>query len=70
VLLYELLLGESPFEAESDGELFSLILNQPIELPERVPAATKSMLMGFLNRDETKRLGCGPNGFNNVKQHP
>mmetsp|Transcript_30723 Transcript_30723/g.92115 ORF Transcript_30723/g.92115 Transcript_30723/m.92115 type:complete len:781 (+) Transcript_30723:192-2534(+) len=70
VMLYELLLGESPFDSEDDEELFNMILTHPIELPAHLPVATKALVMGFLVRDENKRLGCGANGFNNVKAHP
>jgi hypothetical protein len=36
VVLYEMLCGDSPFEAEDETELFELILQQPIEMPADV----------------------------------
>merc|ERR1712195_240488 len=65
-----MLCGESPFEAEDEGELFELILSQPIEMPDDIKPETESFLKGILIRDPKKRLGCGDSGRNNIKYHP
>jgi classical protein kinase C beta type len=33
-------------------------------------APSRALLDGFLNRDPSKRLGCGPNGKTDIKRHP
>lgn len=67
VLMYELLVGTSPFEAEDQDELFELIQNADVVYPALVsPAATKC-LRGLLERSPSARLGCGPNGRKNLE---
>lgn len=70
VMAYEMLSGESPFEAEDETELFELILSQPIEMPADIQPETESFLKSILQRDPEKRLGCGDTGRNNMKYHP
>ena len=70
VMVYEMLCGESPFEAEDETELFELILSQPIEMPDDIQPETESFLKGILTRDPVNRLGCGDAGKNNIKYHP
>lgn len=69
IMIFEMLTGESPFDSDDDEELFDMILNAPITYPAELSDASTSLLKGFLNRDENKRLGCGDNGYNNVKSH-
>eukprot|EP00041_Stephanoeca_diplocostata_P027565 m.760612 g.760612 ORF g.760612 m.760612 type:complete len:786 (+) comp23200_c2_seq1:185-2542(+) len=69
IMIYEMLLGESPFDSDDDEELFDMILNAPISYPAELSEASTSFLKGLLQRDENKRLGCGDNGYNNVKSH-
>ena len=68
VLMYEMLVGNSPFEADDQDELFDLIQNAEIEYPAIITAKAKECLQGFLTRLPTKRLGCGTDGSENIKK--
>ena len=56
VVLYEMLCGDSPFDAADETELFEMILQQPIHMPESVQPATVLLLQGLLTRNPTNRL--------------
>lgn len=62
VLLYELLLGYSPFEIQDDdmNELYRKIVEDEVELPRdsSISQEASSMLTGLLTKDPRDRLGC------------
>lgn len=70
VLIFEMLVGDSPFEGEDEEELFDQILHKKVNYPSRLDAAAKSLLDGFLNRDPKSRLGCSRTGRDDIKAHP
>eukprot|EP01086_Lenisia_limosa_P001758 TRINITY_DN1359_c0_g1_i4.p1 TRINITY_DN1359_c0_g1~~TRINITY_DN1359_c0_g1_i4.p1 ORF type:complete len:147 (-),score=33.23 TRINITY_DN1359_c0_g1_i4:85-525(-) len=68
--MYEMLTGLPPFYDTNVHTMYENILRKPIVFPESFDKDTKSMLMGLLDRDPSKRLGSGPNGGRDVKSHP
>eukprot|EP00056_Hartaetosiga_gracilis_P004814 m.78310 g.78310 ORF g.78310 m.78310 type:complete len:734 (-) comp11950_c0_seq1:216-2417(-) len=70
VLVYEMLVGDSPFEGDDEDELFDQILTHKVDFPARLNAESKSFLNGLLVRDPRKRLGCSRSGQEDVKAHP
>lgn len=70
VLCYEFLVGDSPFEADEDDELFDQILNAKVEFPAKLDSSAKDFVNALLNRDPLTRLGCGDKGESNIKRHP
>ncbi|XP_057669398.1 atypical protein kinase C-like [Diorhabda carinulata] len=76
VLIYEMLVGRSPFLSEnfedySEDCLFQIILQKPIRIPRNLSTKASNVLRGFLNKDPLHRLGCRkPEGFNEVLRHP
>ncbi|KAJ9066407.1 Serine/threonine kinase [Entomophthora muscae] len=70
VLLYEMILGQSPFHGEDEDEIFDAILEDDILYPYNLARESVSILQKLLNRDPTKRLGGGPEDASEVKRHP
>ncbi|XP_048062244.1 protein kinase C, eta, b isoform X1 [Megalobrama amblycephala] len=58
VLLYEMLSGHAPFEAETEDELFECILRDEIIYSSWLSNEAEDILRGLLTRDPACRLGC------------
>ncbi|XP_041927693.1 protein kinase C eta type-like isoform X1 [Alosa sapidissima] len=58
VLLYEMLSGHAPFEAENEDDLFEAILNEEITYAPWLSKDAVSILQEFLTKNPTRRLGC------------
>ncbi|XP_042294754.1 ribosomal protein S6 kinase alpha-5 [Sceloporus undulatus] len=74
VLMYELLTGASPFtvdgERNSQADISRRILKSEPPYPQEMTALAKDIIQCLLIKDPKKRLGCGPDGADEVKQHP
>lgn len=69
VLCYEFLVGDSPFEADDDDELFDQICNSVLEYPGKMDPSAKDFVNRLLDRNPASRIGCGPNGKADIKAH-
>lgn len=69
VLLYEMAQNMSPFEGDTDEELFEHILTAPIEIEPEISRGLKSAILGFLNRNPKERLGCSRSGRKDCEDH-
>uniref|UniRef100_A0A8C1SYF9 Protein kinase C n=1 Tax=Cyprinus carpio TaxID=7962 RepID=A0A8C1SYF9_CYPCA len=58
VLVYEMLSGHAPFEAETEDELFECILKDEIIYSSWLSNEAEDILRGLLSRDPSCRLGC------------
>lgn len=63
VLLYEMLIGIDPFNADTPMEVFKRILRQKIQFPEKFYKDGKSLIKHLLERDLSKRYGNLSNGL-------
>jgi len=57
VLIYELLAGYAPFEAESSNDLCMLICTQEVEIPGGFSREASNLIKGLLRKDIRKRFG-------------
>merc|ERR1712187_879745 len=68
------MLGTFPFATDtaSQTEVFRAILRTPLKFPKWLSKeeTTKSLLKALLSRDPLQRPGAGPNGFDELKEHP
>ncbi|XP_056283160.1 protein kinase C eta type [Pseudoliparis swirei] len=58
VLLYEMLSGHAPFEAENEDDLFESILNEDIVYASWLSAEAVNILKALLTKNPARRLGC------------
>ncbi|XP_029684897.1 serine/threonine-protein kinase N2-like isoform X4 [Takifugu rubripes] len=67
VLIYEMLVGESPFPGEDEEEVFDSIVNDDVQYPECIPPGAVPIIQKLLKKNPLKRLGAGERDANEVK---
>jgi len=70
VLLYEMLVGETPFVDPNEPHMYQLICRGEFSFPIGVDEVTQDLIKGLLEVDTTKRLGCAAQGAEEIKAHP
>ncbi|KAH9400648.1 Calcium-independent protein kinase C [Tyrophagus putrescentiae] len=71
VLIYEMVAGQPPFEAENEDDLFESILHDDVVYPVWLSKEAVSILKGFLTKNPSRRLGCvGLQGESAILSHP
>ncbi|KAI9220690.1 kinase-like domain-containing protein [Blastocladiella britannica] len=69
ITLYELLHGERPFAANTIEELAHAVKNDPIEWRVECSPEMLNFVLSLMDRNVGRRLGCGPRGPYEVKEH-
>merc|ERR1719474_391151 len=69
ILLYEMMVGQPPFEGEDEEELFSAIANSSVTYPKALSKEAKDICKGLLMKNPVKRLG-NQREEEEVKCHP
>ncbi|XP_012272167.1 protein kinase C isoform X2 [Orussus abietinus] len=72
VLMYEMMAGQPPFEADNEEDLFESILHDDVLYPVWLTHEAVSILKGFMTKNPAKRLGCVADngGESAIKVHP
>lgn len=72
ILIIEMLTAENPLRGENRRESEHLTKHRDLTdaLPAYIQPTAKDVSLKLLNRDATKRLGCGEAGVKEIKQHP
>uniref|UniRef100_A0A1J3FTE5 non-specific serine/threonine protein kinase n=2 Tax=Noccaea caerulescens TaxID=107243 RepID=A0A1J3FTE5_NOCCA len=68
ILLYEMLTGKPPFLG-SKGKIQQKIVKDKIKLPQFLSSEAHALLKGLLQKEPERRLGSGPSGAEEIKQH-
>ncbi|KAJ2459163.1 Serine/threonine kinase [Coemansia sp. RSA 2424] len=69
VLIYEMILGTSPFHGEDENEIFDSILEDEILYPVRMSRDSVFICQALLEKDPSKRLGSGPSDAEDIMKH-
>lgn len=72
VLMYEMMAGQPPFEADNEDDLFESILHDDVLYPVWLSREAISILKGFMTKNPARRLGCVKNhgGERAILIHP
>jgi serine/threonine protein kinase len=70
VLMYEMLVGYSPFDGETKIEVFKKINEGKVTFPKGISKVAKSLIKKLLNKEKSERIGCLKGGINDIKEHP
>uniref|UniRef100_A0A8C5RS27 protein kinase C n=1 Tax=Laticauda laticaudata TaxID=8630 RepID=A0A8C5RS27_LATLA len=69
VLIYEMLVGESPFPGDDEEEVFDSIVNDEVRYPRFLTTEAISIMRRLLRRNPERRLGAGEKDAEDVKKH-
>ncbi|KAF5178771.1 Serine/threonine-protein kinase AtPK2/AtPK19 [Thalictrum thalictroides] len=69
ILLYEMLSGQPPFTHTNRQKLQQRIIKEKIKLPSFLTSEAHSLLKGLLQKEPARRLGSGPSGGDEIKNH-
>ncbi|XP_073670784.1 serine/threonine-protein kinase N2 isoform X1 [Paramisgurnus dabryanus] len=69
VLIYEMLVGESPFPGDDEEEVFDSIVNDEVRYPRFLSPDSVSIMQKLLQKNPERRLGAGEQDANDVKRH-
>ncbi|KIW60682.1 protein kinase C-like [Exophiala xenobiotica] len=69
VLIYQMLLQQSPFRGEDEDEIYDAILADEPLYPIHMPRDSVSILQKLLTREPEMRLGSGPGDAQEVMSH-
>eukprot|EP00118_Oscarella_pearsei_P001236 m.6947 g.6947 ORF g.6947 m.6947 type:complete len:700 (+) comp17286_c0_seq1:114-2213(+) len=71
VLMYEMMAGQPPFEADNEEDLFDSIIHDDVLYPVWLSKEAASIIRGFLTKMPNKRLGCQAGvGEQVIRSHP
>nr|XP_061829586.1 serine/threonine-protein kinase N1-like isoform X1 [Nerophis lumbriciformis] len=70
VLVYEMLVGESPFPGDDEEEVFDSIVNDEVRYPRFLSTESIGIMRRLLRRNPERRLGSGEKDAEDVKKQP
>uniref|UniRef100_A0A671MSX0 protein kinase C n=1 Tax=Sinocyclocheilus anshuiensis TaxID=1608454 RepID=A0A671MSX0_9TELE len=69
VLIFEMLVGESPFPGDDEEEVFDSIVNDEVRYPRFLSTEAISIMRRLLRRNPERRLGACERDAEDVKKH-
>uniref|UniRef100_A0A8C5GTW8 protein kinase C n=1 Tax=Gouania willdenowi TaxID=441366 RepID=A0A8C5GTW8_GOUWI len=70
VLVYEMLVGESPFPGDDEEEVFDSIVNDEVRYPRFLSTEAIGIMRRLLRRNPERRLGSGEKDAEDVRKQP
>uniref|UniRef100_A0A8C0G598 Serine/threonine-protein kinase N3 n=1 Tax=Chelonoidis abingdonii TaxID=106734 RepID=A0A8C0G598_CHEAB len=70
VLIFEMLVGESPFPGDNEEEVFDSIVNEEVRYPRFLSSEALPMLRKLLQKCPERRLGAGERDAEEIKTQP
>ncbi|CAG4983257.1 unnamed protein product [Colias eurytheme] len=68
VLIFEMLVGESPFPGEDEGEVFDSIVNDEVRYPRTLSLESIALMRRLLRKNPERRLGSSERDAEDVKK--
>lgn len=68
VLIFEMLVGESPFSGESEEEIFDSIVNSEVTYPRYLSIEACAIMRRLLHKNANRRLGATEKDAEDVKR--
>ncbi|XP_070177306.1 serine/threonine-protein kinase N2-like isoform X1 [Littorina saxatilis] len=68
VLIYEMLVGESPFPGDDEEEVFDSIVNEEVRYPRYLSTEAIAIMRRLLRRNPDRRLGASERDAEDVKK--
>ena len=69
-VMFEMLAGKLPFPIKRGIKLNSKLYEKPVEFPKNITKEAKDLIQQLLVVNPNERLGQGPDGSQNIKNHP
>ena len=69
-VMYEMLVGRLPFAIKRGVKLSLKIYERKIDFPKNINQDAKDLIQKLLIVNPSKRIGFGPNGAEDIKNHP
>ncbi|KAG7194157.1 Serine/threonine kinase [Scheffersomyces spartinae] len=69
VLLFQMLLCQSPFKGDDDDEIFNAIEHDAVKFPISMPKQTVLILQSLLTKDPSQRLGSSERDALEIMEH-
>uniref|UniRef100_A0A8C1WPN2 protein kinase C n=1 Tax=Cyprinus carpio TaxID=7962 RepID=A0A8C1WPN2_CYPCA len=70
VLIYEMLVGESPFPGDDEEEVFDSIVNDEVRYPRFLSTEAIGIMRRLLRRNPERRLGSSERDAEDIKKQP
>ncbi|XP_058015091.1 serine/threonine-protein kinase N3 [Ahaetulla prasina] len=70
VLIFEMLVGESPFPGDNEEEMFDSIISEEVRFPRFLSELSTSLMHKLLQKCPERRLGAGAKDAEEIKIHP
>lgn len=68
VLIFEMLVGESPFSGDTEEEVFDSIVNHDVVYPRFLSIEAVAIMRRLLNKNPSRRLGASENDAEDIKR--
>jgi len=69
VLIFEMLVGESPFPGDNEDEVFDSIVNEEVRYPRFLSQESIQLMRRLLRKSPERRLGASPRDAWDVRRH-
>ncbi|XP_055854774.1 protein kinase C, eye isozyme [Episyrphus balteatus] len=69
VLLFEMMAGQSPFEGDTDEQIFKAIKENKVIFPKHFTEDARAVCNGFLTKKPENRLGSGSTARYDIRTH-
>ena len=68
-LIFEMLVGESPFPGDNEDEVFDSIVNEEVRYPRFLSQESIQLMRRLLRKAPERRLGASPRDAWDVRRH-